>query len=392
MPWDDNLFIYQSQHDEFNHLYLYNIKGELQQQLTQGDWLVQQLIGFNPKKKEVIIVSTEQSPLQANPYAVNIHTGKRRLIGSSDGLHDITLSKSGSYVLDRYSAPDIPRRIAIASTEDGKVKQTLLDSKDPWADFDVPGITVGTIKAADGETDLYYRLVRPTNFDPTKKYPAVIYVYGGPHAQNVSAGWNHSVRGWDIYMAQKGYVILTVDNRGSSNRGLEFENCTFRHLGEEEIKGQMEGVAFLKSLPYVDSERLRVHGWSFGGFMTTNLMLTYPDVFKVGVAGGPVIGWNYYEAMYGERYMDSPQDNPEGYKASNLKEKAGNLKGRLLIIHGGNDPVCVPQHTLSFMRACIDNDTQPDLFLYPGQGHNMQGKDRIHLHEKITRYFEDFLK
>ena len=203
---------------------------------------------------------------------------------------------------------------------------------------------------------------------------------------------NYDVRGWDIYMAQKGYVMLTVDNRGSDNRGVEFEQTTFRRLGVEEMKDQLKGVEFLKSLPYVDGNRLGVHGWSFGGFMTTNLMTTYPDVFKVAVAGGPVIDWKYYEVMYGERYMDTPQSNPEGYKESNLNLKAGNLKGKLLIIYGGDDPTCVPQHSLSFIRACIDAGTYPDLFTYPGQGHNMVERDRVHLYEKITRYFDDYLK
>ena len=250
----------------------------------------------------------------------------------------------------------------------------------------------GSIKAADGATDLYYRMVKPVDFDPNRKYPTVIYVYGGPHAHNVEASRNYLTRGWEIYMAQKGYLLFILDNRGSEHRGLAFENVTFRHLGVEEMKDQMEGVNFLKSLPYVDADRIGIHGWSFGGFMTTNLMLTYPDVFKVGVAGGPVIDWQYYEAMYGERYMDTPQDNAEGYKGSNLRLKAGNLKGRLQVIIGYNDPVCVPQHSLSFLRACIDAGTQPDFFVYPGDEHNMMGTDRVHLHERITQYFEDYLK
>ncbi len=391
LPWDDTKFVYQSQMDGFNHLYLYNIEGQQLAQLTRGKWLVQQLVGFHEGRKEAIVVTTEISPLQSNLYAVSVQNGKRRALGNSEGVHSVELSASANWMLDRYSAPQTPRRIELVSVKDGKVKNTLLDAPNPWEAFDVPEITVGTLKAADGQTDLYYRLVKPVGFDPAKKYPAVIYVYGGPHAQMIQNSWNCAVRGWDIYMAQKGYVVLTVDNRGSGNRGLAFENCTFRQLGVEEMKDQLQGVEFLKSLPYVDAGRLGVHGWSFGGFMTANLMLTYPDVFKVGVAGGPVTDWKYYEVMYGERYMDTPQTNPEGYKNSSLLEKAGNLKGRLLVIHGGNDPVCVPQMTYSFLKACIDKGTHPDLFIYPGHGHNMSGIDRVHLHEHITRYFEDFL-
>ena len=392
LPWDDTKFIYHSQKDGFNHLYLYDVEGKELAQLTKGEWLVQEVVGFHEKRKEVIIVSTEVSPLQSNLYAVSVKSGKRRPIGNSEGVHTVQLSASADWMIDRYSAPTTPRRIELVSVKDGKSRNVLLDAPNPWAGFNVPEMTVGTLKAADGMTDLYYRLVKPVNFDPEKKYPAVIYVYGGPHAQMIQNSWNCSVRGWDIYMAQQGYVVFTVDNRGSSNRGLAFENCTFRQLGVEEMKDQLRGVEFLKSLPYVDADRLGVHGWSYGGFMTTNLMLTYPDVFKVGVAGGPVTDWKYYEVMYGERYMDTPQTNPEGYKNSSLLEKAGNLKGRLLVIHGGNDPVCVPQMTYSFMKACIDKGTHPDLFIYPGHEHNMVGRDRVHLHEHITRYFEDFLK
>ena len=256
----------------------------------------------------------------------------------------------------------------------------------------MPQISSGTIKAADGKTDLYYRLVKPVNFDSSKKYPAVVYVYGGPHAHNIYGNHFYGLRGWEVYMAQKGYVIFVLDNRGSENRGFDFESVTFRHLGDEEMKDQIKGVEFLKSLPYIDGEKLGVHGWSFGGFMTTNLMCTYPDVFKVGVAGGPVIDWKYYEVMYGERYMDTPQTNPEGYKGSNLLLKAKNLKGRLQIVNGYNDPTCVPQHSFAFLRACEDAGVQVDYFTYPNQGHNMMGRDMIHLHERITRYFTDFLR
>lgn len=392
LPWDSSKFIYQSQRDGFNHLYVYKTDGTLVKQITTGNWLVQSIVGFNEKKKEVIITSTEISPMQSNTYAVNVNTGKKRPVGNSEGVHSVQLSADGNYLIDNYLTPEIPRNIDIVATSNSKVTKNLFTAEDPWKGFNVPEIETGTIKAGDGKTDLYYRLIKPVNFDPNKKYPAIIYVYGGPHAQMLSNNFRYAARGWDIYMAQLGYVMLTVDNRGSENRGLEFENCTFRQLGTEEMKDQMEGVKLLKSLPYVDANRLGVHGWSFGGFMTTNLMLTHPDVFKVAVAGGPVIDWKYYEVMYGERYMDTPESNPEGYKNADLKQKAGNLKGRLELIIGGNDPTCVPQHTLSFIRACIDKGTHPDLFIYPGQGHNMVGRDRVHLHEHITRYFEDFLK
>ena len=235
-------------------------------------------------------------------------------------------------------------------------------------------------------------MVKPANFDPAKKYPTVIYVYGGPHAHNVDARWHWGSRSWETYMAQKGYITFIIDNRGSENRGRDFEQATFRQLGQVEMKDQMKGVEYLQSLSYVDTTRMGVHGWSFGGFMTISLMTNYPDVFKVGVAGGPVIDWKWYEVMYGERYMDTPQSNPEGYAKSSLIHQAKNLKGRLQIISGLNDPTVVPQNAYSFLKACIAAGTQPDFYVYPGQGHNMQGHQSVHLHERITRYFEDYLK
>lgn len=411
LPWDDSQFIYQTQRDGFNHLYLMDTKTKLKGEwktgkdsedqyceylkaipLTEGNWLVQDVLGFNASRKEIIIASTEISPLQTNIFSLSVKNGKRTLIGMEDGTHQAKLSASGTYLIDYFTSNNVPREISILPTT-GKKGTTLFTATDPLKEnYNLPEITVGTIKAADGETDLYYRLIKPVNFDPNKKYPAIIYVYGGPHAQMIHNTRFYDARGWDLYMAQQGYVMLTVDNRGSDNRGIKFENCTFRHLGTEEMKDQVQGAKFLQSLPYVDADKIGVHGWSFGGFMTTNLMLTYPDIFKVGVAGGPVIDWQFYEVMYGERYMDTPQANPEGYKESNLRLKAGNLKGRLEVIIGGMDPTCVPQHSISFLRACIDAGTHPDFFIYPEDGHNMMGRDRVHLHEHITRYFLDHLK
>lgn len=411
LPWDDSQFIYQTQRDGFNHLYLMDTKTKLKGEwktgkdsedqyceylktipLTEGNWLVQDVLGFNASRKEIIIASTEISPLQTNIFSLNVKNGKRTLIGMEDGTHQAKLSASGTYLIDYFTSNNVPREISILPTT-GKKGTTLFTATDPLKEnYNLPEITVGTIKAADGETDLYYRLIKPVNFDPNKKYPAIIYVYGGPHAQMIHNTRFYDARGWDLYMAQQGYVMLTVDNRGSDNRGIKFENCTFRHLGTEEMKDQVQGAKFLQSLPYVDADKIGVHGWSFGGFMTTNLMLTYPDIFKIGVAGGPVIDWQFYEVMYGERYMDTPQANPEGYKESNLRLKAGNLKGRLEVIIGGMDPTCVPQHSISFLRACIDAGTHPDFFIYPEDGHNMMGRDRVHLHEHITRYFLDHLK
>ena len=391
LPWDDTKFVMQSRRDGWNQLYLFSRDGKLLRQLTKGEFEVIDMAGFNEKTRSIVYKSNANNPIQHSYFAVNVNTGRTTLLDNGQGTHNAQLSASGLYLSDRWSSPAKFREYNLVNTSKGGTTK-LHEDANPWTEYATPEISGGSIKAADGKTDLYYRLVKPVGFDPAKKYPAVVYVYGGPHAHNVEAAWNYLARPWEVYMAQRGYVVFVVDNRGSQYRGFEFESCTHRHLGDIEMKDQLEGVKFLKTLPYVDGDRLGVHGWSFGGFMTTNLMCTYPDVFKVGVAGGPVIDWKYYEVMYGERYMDTPQENPEGYESSSLLPKAKNLKGRLQIIVGYNDPTCVLQHNLSFLRACEDAGTQPDYFVYPGDGHNMMGHDMVHLHERITRYFDDYLK
>ena len=418
LPWNDDQFIVQSQKDGYNHLYLYDTKGQLLRQLTSGPWVVLDVLGFNQKQQTVVIASNELHPLKRNLFAVSIKTGHRTLLGNGEGVHRGVLSEgTGQKLYDKWSSPTVPNSIDLIEMNHSKPRITnLLTAPDPWADFHQPGYLSGTIKAADGKTDLYYRMVVPRELydtlkaatpsadpvtpkpsalplrSPLKKYPTVVYVYGGPHAHNVEASWHWYSRSWETYMAQKGYVVFILDNRGSENRGRDFEQVTFRQLGQVEMQDQMCGVDFLRSLPYVDMSRLGVHGWSYGGYMTISLMTNYPDVFSVGVAGGPVIDWKWYEVMYGERYMDAPQQNAEGYAKTSLLTKAASLKGKLQIIIGYNDPTVVPQHALSFIEACNEAGTQPDFYVYPGEGHNMMGHASVHLHERITQYFEDYLK
>ncbi len=392
LPWDDTKFIMQSQKDGYNHLYLFDTNGKELKQLTKGEWVVTSVLGFNTKSKSIIISSNELNPLQKNLFSVSLKTGQRTLLDKGIGVvNSAVLSASGQQVYEKYSAPNIPRCIEVLNTINGK-SRTLLTAEDPWKEYQQPLFESGSIKAADGETDLYFRMVKPADFDATKKYPTVVYVYGGPHAHNIDASWHWSSRSLETYMAQKGYIIFILDNRGSENRGRDFEQATFHQLGQIEMQDQMKGVEYLRTLPYIDMQRLGVHGWSFGGFMTISLMTNYPDVFSVGVAGGPVIDWKWYEVMYGERYMGTPESNPEGYAKTSLIPMAKNLKGKLQIITGYNDNTVVPQHCLSFLDACIKAGTQPDFFAYPGEEHNMRGHASVHLNERITQYFEDYLK
>ena len=391
IPGRDKEFVWQTRRDGYTHLYRYNVDGKLLGQITRGEWEITDFLGFADGGKTIVYSSTQLSPIDRVIASVSIDGRKTRILTPQAGWHVGQLSSDGKYLLDTYESLKNPTENRLLSVPTGKPIATLYQSKDPEAGFINPEITFGTIKAADGVTDLHYRLLKPTNFDPKKKYPTIVYVYNGPHAQLVQNRFHAGCLGWDLYMATKGFVIFTVDGRGSAHRGAAFEQVIHRHLGKNEMADQMKGVDFLKSLPYVDADRIGVAGWSYGGFMTTNLMLTYPDVFKVGSAGGAVTDWARYEIMYGERYMDSPQDNPEGYKETNLSLRAGNLKGRLLLIHGTIDPTVVWQHTQLFVDACVKAGTYPDYMIYPEHKHNVLGVDRVHLNYTMARYFMDHL-
>ena len=391
IPGRDREFVWQTRRDGYTHLYRYNVEGKLLGQITHGAWEVTDFLGFADGGKTLVYTSTQLSPIDRVVASVSLDGRKTRLLTPQAGWHSAQLSADGKHLLDTYESLKNPTENRLVAVASGKALATLYQSKDPEADFLNPEITFGTIKAADGVTDLHYRLLKPTNFDPAKKYPTIVYVYNGPHAQLVQNRFHAGCLGWDLYMATKGFVVFTVDGRGSAHRGAAFEQVIHRHLGKNEMADQMKGVDFLKSLPYVDADRIGVAGWSYGGFMTTNLMLTHPEVFKVGVAGGAVTDWARYEIMYGERYMDSPQENPEGYKETNLSLRAANLKGRLLLIHGTIDPTVVWQHTQLFVDACVKAGTYPDYMIYPEHKHNVLGVDRVHLNYTMARYFMDHL-
>lgn len=392
VPGKTDQFIWWSERDGYRHLYLYNTQGKELRQVTKGNWVVNELAGFNTRRQEVIFTASKESPMEKHIYAASYakKQASPRRLDDAPGWHDAQASTSGDYILDAYSAAETPYIARIAASS-GKWEQNILTAVDPLKDFQRPQIRQVTLKAEDG-TPLYGKLILPVNFDTAGKYPVIVYLYNGPNVQLIRNTYPFSGNLWYEYMAQHGYVIFTMDGRGSDNRGMAFEQATFRQLGTVEMNDQLKGVDYLKSLPFIDQHKMGVHGWSFGGFMTTSLMLRHPGVFQVAVAGGPVIDWSMYEVMYTERYMDTPQENPEGYATANLLTKTKNLKGRLLLIHGTNDNVVVWQNSIDFLKACVDNEVQVDYFVYPGHLHNVLGKDRVHLMQKITDYFDENLK
>jgi dipeptidyl-peptidase-4 len=390
IPGHEDQFVWWSQRDGYMHLYLYNTQGKLIRQLTKGPWLVNEIVAYNKEQEQLIITASKASPMEKHSYTVNLFNSKVTRIDREAGMHTVVASSTGEYIFDVYSAADVPKVSSLKST-DGTWNKVLLAAENTLADYDMPLVKKVSLKADDG-TPLYGKLILPTHFDPSKKYPVIVYLYNGPNVQLLHNSFPASGNLWYDYMAQRGYIVFTMDGRGSSNRGLKFEQATFGQLGTVELADQLKGVAYLKNLPYVDANRMGIHGWSFGGFMTTSMMLRYPDVFKVGVAGGPVMDWKMYEIMYTERYMNTPQENPKGYEDADLLTKTKNLKGKLLLIHGTDDDVVVWQHSINFVKKCVDNNIPIDYFMYPGHPHNVRGKDRVHLMQKITDYFDLYLK
>ncbi|MBX2934837.1 MAG: DPP IV N-terminal domain-containing protein [Ferruginibacter sp.] len=386
-------FIWQSNHDGWNHLYLYDINGNLIKQLTKGKWEVTDVKGFDGTGLNLYYISTEESPITRNLYKLNLKTGAIAKITKSTGVHTVQLNTDGSTVIDSYSSTDIPRKILLYQAKSmDKKEKLLLQASNSLADYALGSMSIFTIKNNTG-IDLYCRMFKPTGFDSTKKYPVIVYWYGGPHAQMILNSWNGGAGDyWFQYMAERGYLVFSLDPRGSDNRGKAFEQAIFRHAGEPQMEDMMNGVNYLTSLPFVDKDRMGLFGWSYGGFMTTDFVLNHPGVFKTAVAGGPVMNWQYYEIMYGERYMDSPQENPEGYEATNLIKQAYKLKDKLLLIHGLQDPVVVQENSVNFVKACVDAGVQVDYMIYPGHEHNVLGKDRAHLYQKVTDYFMQNLK
>ena len=400
LPNKNNEFVLQSEQDSFdqkkgyNHLTYFRFEDvpvhykdlSIQNKFNgEGKYAITDFAGFDEKGDNLYFTSTAESGITRNFYKMSMKDYIITRLTQGDGTHTVMLNDTKKYFIDNFQSTTVPREVAIYSV-DGKKIKTLKQAENPMKDYKLGQLSLFKLKSDAGD-DLFCRMFKPVDFDSTKKYPVIVYVYNGPGVQLINNTWNGGGDMWLQYMAERGYVVFTMDGRGSANRGLAFEQATFRQLGTVEMKDQMVGVDYLKSLKYVDSKRMGLMGWSFGGFMTTSIMTRYPDVFKVAVAGGPVIDWSYYEVMYTERYLDTPQTNPKGYEDSNVMKYIDNLKGKLLVIHGAQDNVVVWQNSMMFIKACVDRGKQVDYFVYPGHEHNVLGKDRVHLFNKITDYF-----
>lgn len=387
-------FLWRSERDGWDHLYLYDVRKGLVRQLTKGSWNVKDVLGMDPSGRFAIIEGsapmTTEDPsgaLETHLYRVDIPSGRMVRLTKEAGTHHGLLSDNATFLIDRWSSTTVPGRVELLGTTKGERIRTLLDAKDPLANYTVGSIELLTVPISNGDR-ANARLIKPSHFQDGRRYPVLIYVYNGPHVQLVSNSFLGGASHWMLEAAERGYLVWTLDGHGSAGRSKAFEQLVHRQLGVVEVQDQMAGVDYVKGLPFVDADRIAVHGWSFGGHMTTAMLTRHPGVFKVGVAGGPVMDWSLYEVMYTERYMDTPQENPEGYKATALPPLADKLQDDLLLITGGADDVVLPQHSLSFIQACVGKGVAVDFFDYPGHGHNVRGKDRLHLMEKVLRYID----
>ena len=389
LPNNKNQFLWFSERDGFNHIYQYSSDGQLIKQVTTGNWVVDEIIGLSSSGDNLIVAGADESGLNRYGYVINLKNGKTKKLSDNSGQHQYKLHANGILLIDQYNSMKTPNVINIINTR-GKLVENKLAALNPLKNYKIGSTELVEVSAKDGTT-LHARLIKPSFFNTNNVYPVLVYVYGGPHAQMVVNNRTGGARMWMYEMAERGFLVFTLDNRGSKNRGFEFENAIHRNLGALEMEDQLAGVEYLKTLPYADSDRMAVHGWSYGGFMATSLMLKYPGVFKVGVAGGPVTDWKWYEVMYGERYMDRPEQNKEGYAKASLIDKVNNLEGDLLLIHGTVDDVVVMQHNLSLVKAFVEAGKQIDFFPYPMHPHNVRGRDRIHLMTNVLDYVEEHL-
>jgi len=390
-------YIHWSQRDGWWHLYLYDTKLGMVRQLTKGNWVVKDILGFDAKDRNVFVEGTApidpkdpKGAMETQLYRVELATGKTVRLTAEAGTHSGQLSTDGRYLIDRWSSLTVPGVTEVLDAATGKRVKTLLASRDPMAQVAKGNIEFVQVPGENGDV-LNGRIIKPSFFQSRDQYPVIVYTYNGPHVQLVTNSFLGGAPLWMIEAAERGYIVFTVDGHGSGNRGLAFEQVIYRQLGITEVKDQLHGADYLKNLPYVDSRRMAVHGWSFGGHVTEALMLRAPGVFQVGVAGGAVQDWRLYEVMYTERYMDTPQENPKGYDETALPPIADQLRGHLLLIHDNMDETVVPEHALRFLKSCVDKGVYPDFFYYPGHPHNVRGKDRVHLYTQILDYIDTHL-
>jgi dipeptidyl-peptidase 4 len=382
-------FLWSSERTGFRHIYRYSDKGELLGQLTRGDWEVVSISAIDEPRGLVYYTSSETSPLETQLYRVPLNGGERARITREEGTHEIHANDDGSYFVDSYSSLKQPEQTVLATSAGEQISVLQPADRSLTQDYALLPEEIVQLKATDG-TLLYARMIKPAIFQASAKYPAIVYVYGGPGAQSVRNRWYGL--SWEQVLASRGYVVWQLDNRGSKGRGLAFESGIYHQLGKLEVEDQHLGVEHLVAMGFVDPNRIGVTGWSYGGYMTIHCLLFAPDIFKVGVAGAPVNDWHNYDTIYTERYMGRPEQNAAGYDASSNVKNASKLQGRLLIVHNMEDDNVLFQNTMQLANA-LEHAGKPFFMqIYPQKTHGVRGPLRKSLYQEMTNFFDAHLK
>jgi len=383
-------FLWGSERNGYRHLYLYNTDGTSVRQLTDGQWVVDDLVGIDEEREYVYFTGTRTAVLERQLYRVRTDGGDIIRVSRRTGTHDPALSESGKYYYDEYSDEITPEKISLHAA-DGELVRYIEENERTSLDKYNLQIPEFFTFSDDSGHRFHASLLKPANFDSTRKYPVLIYVYGGPHVQVVRREFGGKRHLWHQMLAQRGYLVFSMDGRGSYGRGHHWEEEIYRQMGKLELRDQLKGVEYLKSLPYVDSGRIGIWGWSYGGYMTL-YALTHSKEFVMGISVAPVTDWDFYDTIYTERYMSLPDLNPAGYRKSAPVNFAGDLSGELLLVHGTGDDNVHMQNTIQMTDALIDAGKDFDLMLYPQQQHGISPtNDRIHLYEKMTEFVEHHL-
>ena len=384
---DGQRFLWSSERSGFRHLYLHDLSGKQLAQLTRGNWQVEGVEQVDEAGGQVYFTSTEVSPIERHLYRVSLSGGDPVRLTRERGNHGVTLAPAARHFLDTYSTAMTPSRQDLYKADGSRVT-ALAENKVAELDaFQLSPVEFFTVPGADG-TLLHASLIKPRDFDPTRKYPVLVYTYGGPHVQLVRDVWQGANFLWNQMMAQKGFLIFTVDNRGSAGRGHAFESAILRRFGEVELADQLAGVAWLKRQSYVDGDRVGIWGWSYGGYMACLAMLRAGDTFKAGFAGAPVTDWRYYDTIYTERYMGLPQDNPNGYRDSSPVNYAAGLRGKLLVAHASGDDNVHFGNTLGLADKLVEAQKYAEFLIYAGRGHGITDPPaRIHIYNRVTQFF-----
>jgi len=383
-------FIYLNENDGYAHLYLYNADGTLANQITKGNWDITEYLGYNSAKKTVYYQSAQPTPMQRSIYMVKLNGSGTKKLNKEDGTNDAVFSKGFKYYINYYSNVYTPAKVTLNDAK-GKIIRVIEDNRKLKDKLQLSTFSPKEFFkfTTDEGVELNGWIVKPIDFDPNKKYPVLITQYSGPNSQQVL---DNFWVGWEQVLASEGYIVACVDPRGTGARGEEFRKCTYLQLGKYETIDQIAGAKYLGSLNYIDSARIGIWGWSYGGFMALNCMTQGADYFKAGIAVAPVTNWRYYDNIYTERFMRTPQENPEGYDENSPINHVSELKGKLLIIHGTADDNVHMQNTLEISEAFVQADKQFELFFYTNRNHSIYGGNtRYHLYTKMVNFVKDNL-